>query len=36
VAKAARMQLEQTTGKKVVTNKNAKALLDGQKKELDH
>lgn len=34
VAKAARMQLENTTGKKVVTKQNAKALASNNKKQI--
>jgi hypothetical protein len=35
VAKAARVQLESTTGKKVVTSKNAKSLMQSKIKEID-
>ncbi|MCD4789894.1 MAG: Bro-N domain-containing protein [Bacteroidales bacterium] len=35
VAKAARVQLENTTGKKVVTNRNAKSLKSANNKELE-
>ncbi len=35
VAKAARVQLENTTGKKVVTSKNAKSLVQNKTKEIN-
>jgi hypothetical protein len=35
VAKAARLQLESTTGKRVVTSQNAKSLLQAKNKELN-
>jgi hypothetical protein len=35
VAKAARVQLENTTGKKVVTSKNAKSLMQNKPKEIN-
>jgi len=34
VAKAARLQLENTTGKKVVTSQNAKSLQQAKNKEI--
>jgi len=34
VAKAARLQLENTTGKKVVTSQNAKSLQQSKNKEI--